>query len=826
MLRDRSVVPLTAPCGGGENISVLLRTGWKLLCRSLEISFATARAVIGPAPPSIESLPTAFALQKAILAAKRGKANGPDDLPGELGLAASGPLCDILYPLVLKLDQEPSALAQEGATEWLQALTCELNAKTWMHLRGDSVAVATRRGTRPGSAWADLTFGVLVRRVLRLRNACRQQLCDHNVVPQIMWDGCRGWQPPQDPVVSLPLDDVDLAACLDVNVTMQAAKVVATETGILADAFAGHSLDLSFGPRKTAAILCLRGAGARSARRGAFHGDACLTVLRESHKPAKLPLVSQYRHLGVIQAPEGKIGPEVRARCAAAWCAFREGRSRIFRCRRISAKQRGVLLDALVMSKLTFGIGAWPPLGKGDEKVFAGAVSGLYRAVISVRPHEDQHLTLATICALVGLVDHVTLIKLAQLRYLRQLVAFAPDVLWALLRGDEPVMADMREALTWLYARVRATSELPDPLLQWEPWRDMMLSRPGLFKGMVKRAKGLESCRIQCIASLQSLHRALLQLCGGEILRGAAEDVRYTEACLLCKKGFASRSAWAMHSSKLHGYRISASVLVGSSGSTLCEGCGKCFSKPARLRRHLLHASKCRAHWESFRLADGVVVPGLHEQHPPLTLEGVLTEGHSGQEAADFHPSLLDSLLHLEAPSAEEVWDLVCEFVEPIAVLRNTVQAWQQHASFPRGLDEVASDVLLMLDPENCCEQYCKPKGPVEVVPCCPELPGPLPQQMAFVLTGAVATFKVDEPPCVGFVYPFVGGAALAAARKQADYVEAACDVVGIMAQASQTSRVVLKASRKALAALEPIPTWLSSVGICFTSEGLASPAG
>ena len=74
----------------------------------------------------------------------------PNDVSG-----ASDALC-LEYQL-----REPPALAQQGAHPWLQALTEALNQGTWMHLKGDSVPIATRRGTRPGSAWADLTFGVL-----------------------------------------------------------------------------------------------------------------------------------------------------------------------------------------------------------------------------------------------------------------------------------------------------------------------------------------------------------------------------------------------------------------------------------------------------------------------------------------------------------------------------------------------------------------------------------------------------------------------------------------------------------------------------------------
>ena len=266
---------------------------------------------VWPTPPSIDSIPTPWELVKALLQAKRGKANGPDSIPGELGLEFPCAIQALLYPLVLKLgllgeegighksgcltwlwkgrgDQTdcasfrgilllsnlckavhrafrpriqehfqqhavplqlggrkggsvisvshamrtfmriraiqgctsavlfadvsaayystvrelaarnpaetrqgpqgaddlslevqrclPSGLEQAGADPWLSALTSTLNAGTWMYLQGDTVPVRTRRGTRPGSAWADLTFGVIIARILKVRDACNRVL--------------------------------------------------------------------------------------------------------------------------------------------------------------------------------------------------------------------------------------------------------------------------------------------------------------------------------------------------------------------------------------------------------------------------------------------------------------------------------------------------------------------------------------------------------------------------------------------------------------------------------------------------------------------------
>ena len=593
-----------------------------------------------PVPDSLHVIPTPADLQKALLSAQRGKACGPDMLPGELGIGCSYEMQRIVYPLVLKLgllgeeaighkggtltwlykgrgaqtdcsafrgilllshickavhrtfrpriqehfevharelqlsgkkggtvtfgshvvrtflrlcvsrhrsaavvfadvasayysarrelavrhpsdaahgqraSQEgfetdcleeqlalPSALEQEGASGWLKALTTVINEDTWMCLQNDDTPVQTRRGTRAGSAWADLTFA----RILKVKASFQSSPQVQSGSAQVQWDGRRDWTTPESPSTSVPLSELiwadDLAACVEADLASDLPRAVGVEVGALDDAFQCHGFDLSYGPRKTAAILCPRGKGSREVRRRIFQKDPSIPMLREHAGASVLPVVDSYRHLGVIHMHDGGMRQEIRQRCALAWTAFREGRSRVFRCRRVAVARRGVSLDTLVISKLRFGCGAWPPLGCAEGRLFGGTLFSLYRATLGLSHRDDQHISLATCCALLCLLDHDSLLKVEQLRYLRQLVAHAPDVLWALLRQDTGYLRLLRDALEWLYARVGATSNLPHPLENVEPWCEVCRSRPGLFKGLVKRAKGL-SC-----AGFDAMHR-------------------------------------------------------------------------------------------------------------------------------------------------------------------------------------------------------------------------------------------------------------------------------------------------------------------------------
>ena len=628
--------------------------------------------------------------------------------------------------LQLSLDeqlQRPSALAADGASPWLQALTASLNNGTWMCLRGDCTPVATSRGTRPGSAWADLTFAVVIKRILALRDACRRARRGLCSVVEVPWDQCRHWGPQEDITMHIPLDDLvwadDLASCFDVDAASEAGRRVGQEAGILADAFASHALELAFGTRKTAAILSLRGNGARKAQKEIFGGKPEIPVLREHGGLIKLPIVDHYKHLGVLQSREGSIRAEIQQRKANAWVAFREGRTKLFRCRRISVARRGTLLNSLVMSKLLFGAGAWPPLCVAERKTFAGTVFALYRATLGLRAVDDQHISLATMSALLGLPDHDTLLKIEQLRYLRQLCGHAPDVVWALIRQDVPFVDLLREALAWLFARIRATSDLPDPLCSWQPWCELIQNRPNVFKGLTLRAKGLELCRATCFAALQALYQAMRAHGEGRPPAVSEQDpVIFPEACIPCRKAFATRAAWACHSSKLHGYRVVASVLAGSQGGKICLGCGKCFSKPARLRRHLLHTSSCRIGWGAFTPDPTQPVPDLHDCVPPVTIEGLLADCHFGLDPAAYNKGLLEALLGLLSPSVDSVWSTVSEFIEPLETLRETVRIWNSQTGGVH--QDIADDVILLLDPDLLCDSFCKPKQQDVVADCFP----------------------------------------------------------------------------------------------------------
>ncbi|CAE7939811.1 unnamed protein product, partial [Symbiodinium sp. KB8] len=233
---------------------------------------------------------------------------------------------------------QPSAVAEAGATSWLEAVAHRLTDATWFVLQQDHTPVVTSRGTRPGSSWADILFSFVVKKILQRRDV----LMGCNPCQAV-----RAVNLPCDGSVSLCLRDTDSNISLDDLIwaddiaTMRAANTAAdlqpamqSVAGNTCDAFTEHGFRLSFGRNKTATLAQPAGHGARAVRRSLFGHrglQGTLPTLRENDAPAQIPLVSVYKHLGAQISISGKMEDEIAYRVAQARAAFAEGRRKVFK---------------------------------------------------------------------------------------------------------------------------------------------------------------------------------------------------------------------------------------------------------------------------------------------------------------------------------------------------------------------------------------------------------------------------------------------------------------------------------------------------------------
>ncbi|CAE7492062.1 ANKRD52, partial [Symbiodinium sp. KB8] len=385
-------------------------------------------------------------------------------------------------------------LESQNASTLLSELTREMHASTWFVLAQDSQVMHTHRGTRPGGALADIVFNVLFGKVLQRRDP----QAFRGTTPVVPWDGAFSPFPSANcaPETGEPqsVGDViyadDLATFVVSNTAAGLRPAISGVASATLDVWGPHGLRPNYGPRKTAAIIAAHGKGSRQVRRE-FFGDlrAKLTVFLEHAGAARIDLVTHYKHLGSHLTYDGSMLTEIKYRLALGRAAFKEGRQRLFACKRISIQRRASLFRTHVLSAVLAGAGTWPWLSTTEWQTFSGGIINLYRQLLCLKTEGGYEVTTAQILTRCGLPSPTCLLSVARLRFLGQLTRHGPAPAWAILRWYSSFQRAAAAACRWLLQAVAGTSTLGDPVLDWESWRVLILDRPGHWKGLLKRAE-------------------------------------------------------------------------------------------------------------------------------------------------------------------------------------------------------------------------------------------------------------------------------------------------------------------------------------------------
>ena len=140
--------------------------------------------------------------------------------------------------------------------------------------------------------------------------------------------------------------------------------------------------------------------------------------------------------------------PEVRRRIhGEAAAAGKPLRRHVFGNKGVPLRVRVILFRSLVLSRLLHNSGSWPPLQKGEAKVWQGGVLRLYKLLLTgPDAAHDAHITAGALCQAVGLPSPVQLLHFERARLLYQLA----------VRDCQPVLALLEAGLgsprCWLSA--------------------------------------------------------------------------------------------------------------------------------------------------------------------------------------------------------------------------------------------------------------------------------------------------------------------------------------------------------------------------------------
>ena len=163
-----------------------------------------------------------------------------------------------------------SALEAAGSSQWLRAVLKEILSDTWFKLQGQTDAVCTSLGVRPGDALADALFFFLFAQVLK---ETRQTLQEEGLLCALPWHrGMSGCVLPWQGIADSSLDLCDSVwmddACLMVRPVnaVSAVGALAHTAGALIDACLRRGLRPSLSVNKTEAMLSVKGKGSRIVR--------------------------------------------------------------------------------------------------------------------------------------------------------------------------------------------------------------------------------------------------------------------------------------------------------------------------------------------------------------------------------------------------------------------------------------------------------------------------------------------------------------------------------------------------------------------------------
>ena len=639
-----------------------------------------------------------------------------EDITASLGLQPED------LQLLSSYVESEAILNENGDEDFLTAIAREIHSSTWFWLHNDDQLVHTKRGTRPGSSWADVLFSILFSRVLKRRG----DFSSEGLCPKIPWSGCRELvlydARRKDSTVAEMQDIVyadDLATCVLTKTPQELPAAVQRVAGIQIDTLYAHGLRPNIGPKKTAAILAPVGQGSRQMRHSVFtNAKGKLPVLCENRGGLQLDAVASYRHLGATVTHNGSMMPEIRAKLNAARNAFKEGRKTVFCSPCIELERRIFLFRTYVLSVLLSGSGAWPYMNDSTWNCLEAGVTGMVRQVLRI-PHDGhQNWSTEQIFGAAGIPDVVGLVSLERLRFLAQLFCHGPDAAFAVLQHSKPAIQAFDEARSWLVKAVANTSSLRLGE-DWDAWTALFRDK-GRFKGLLKRASSWHVGRMRACARFQLFCRQ--QWTAMPPVTVAVETA--THACLLCGIAFFDFHSWSAHSARTHGYRArSRRYAVG----TRCRACGAGFPTLASHRRHLqAHAACCRAvEWDVAGLLEPVTTP---EGHP----QGVVTAGsgldHLPPSPPDVSRDVVTALRAGRFASDSEIFEVVRGFVEPFHVLRASLRFWCEE--LPTGLlRSWAEDVLLCMQVDLWCESASRaPRSESEDAAVFPTAANPFPR--------------------------------------------------------------------------------------------------
>ena len=314
---------------------------------------------------------------------------------------------------------DQSALTQAKVTPHLAAQVQSMLTATWFQMKGmPETLTHTQAGTRPGDSVADLLFAYLMTRFLKQIDS---EFAAHGLQSEfpLTWIPPGPFEPAEHTLVS-----VSTAAWVDDLVILLQASTpdillakARRAMQIVFDTAVTFGLDLNLAKDKTSLLVALRGPGTRKTWSSILASDPCHPKLefecRSLQEPTAIAIVPDYVYLGSLHDHTGHPAVDMKRKFLSIQAIRKVLRKGVFKSPRLPLRTKCQLFQSLLMSRVTFSIGAWQRMHMQTARSWQTQLVNLY-SQIHDQVHRGPHVHNLDIVA--GTYQHHPMMVLAHAR--------------------------------------------------------------------------------------------------------------------------------------------------------------------------------------------------------------------------------------------------------------------------------------------------------------------------------------------------------------------------------------------------------------------------
>ena len=284
------------------------------------------------------------------------------------------------------------ALAQAKVTPHLAAQVQSMLTATWFQMRGmPETLTHTQAGTRPGDPVADLLFAYLMTRFL---NQLDSEFAAHGLQSSfpLTWipPGVLGPDEQSHAVVSTAAWVDDLVILLQASTPATLIAKARCAMQLVFDTAVTFGLDLNLAKDKTSLLLAPRGPGARQMWSSILAEDPCHPKLefecQSLSQPADIAIVPDYIYLGSLHDHTGHPAVDVKCKFLSIQAIRKVLKKGVFKSPLLPLRTKCQLFQSLVMSRMTFSIGAWQKMHMHTARSWQTQLVNLYSQI-----HDGVH---------------------------------------------------------------------------------------------------------------------------------------------------------------------------------------------------------------------------------------------------------------------------------------------------------------------------------------------------------------------------------------------------------------------------------------------------